>query len=261
MKNIDFRLKNINCPFAQGFSSFLMQNFAIFNNLVLDDYNGDGSIVRRDRIVVSDHEECDIGLMNVDTDYIPPEAKVVFCNAKTTYESNEFFFPYLQNARNENLQMDIFEKKTHYEKKYHCVAIFNSHTHPLRKILVDRLMDLCDIVVIDGRELKTQGRDINHIHDQWNIMRDSEFCICPPGHVSETYRFYEALRCHCIPLELNKHCKRLQDFSDQYIISSDLDRITDLEYSEEELFRVQQNIDREILLSYLVGKISDHGIG
>jgi len=262
MKNIDIRLKDHNDPFSQGFCSFFMQNFAIFHDLDNGGYNGKDGLIRGEKIVISDNQKCDIGLMNVDTDICPPEAKIVFCNAKSDYGSNEFFFPYLQNARNESLQMDFFEERTKYEKKYHCIAIFNSHTHPIRSQIILRLNEVCDVVIVDGKIIKPQNEEFYGICDQWDIMKHSKFCICPPGHVNETYRFYEALRCHCIPLEFNSHCKRLEGFSGDYVVSaSDLARIAELKYSEEELNRVQANIRRETLLRYLVGKISSHNIG
>jgi len=262
MKNIEFQLKDRNDPFVQGFCSFFVQNFAIYHNLDLADYGGDSNLVRGEKIVISDHQKCDIGLMNVDTDSVPPEAKVVFCNAKNKYRDNEVYFPYLQNAKNEHLQMDFFEKNVKYEKKYHCVAIMNSHTNGMRQEIIQHLSGVCDIVVIDYKNIKIQEMEINGNTDHWNLMRDSKFCICPPGHVNETYRFYEALRCHCIPLEFNSECKRLRNFSEKYIISkNNLGRIKNMEYSKEELSLVQDNVDREVLLRYLVEHISRYNIG
>jgi len=261
-KNVEFKLKNHNDPFAQGFCSFFMQNFAIFNNLDLEDYCGNGNLIRGEKIVVSDHQKCDIGLMNIDTDRSPPEAKIVFSNAKEEYGENEFFFPYLLNARNESLLIDVFEKRIKYNKKYHCIAIFNSHTNDIRKDIIENLTEVCDIVIVDGINIKTQDREINCIFDLWNLMRDSSFCLCPPGHTDETYRFYEALKCHCIPLEFNCKCKRLMDFSEKYIVSKEeLEKIRYLEYSEEDLCCVQNNIEREFLLKYLVEKISSYNVG
>jgi len=262
VKNIEFKLKDINDPFAQGFCSFFMQNFAIFHNLDLQDYCGKGDLVRGEKIVISDHQKCDIGLMNVDTDTVPPEAKIVFCNAKENYGPNEFYFPYLQNARNEALSMDFFEKNARYEKRYNCVAIFNSHTNQIRSDIMSEIQNVCDIVIVNGVNIKTQRQEFDGISDQWEIMKSSKFCLCPPGHVDETYRFYEALRCHCIPLEFNRKCHRLSNFSEKYIISEgSLNRISELEYSKEELSSVQNNIDREVLLGYLVEKISSYNIG
>ena len=262
MKNIEFKLKRQNDPFIQGFCSFFMQNFAIYNNLDLEDYGGKNGLVRGNKIVISDHQECDIGLMNVDVDSSPPPAKVVFCNAKKDYRSNEFFFPYLQNAQNESLLLDIFDKTAKYEKKYNCVAIFNSHTHRVRTEIKNKLSDICEVIIIDNINIKNQGKELNGNIDHWDLMRSSNFCICPPGHVNETYRFYEALKCHCIPIEFNSECKRLKSFSDKYVISyNDLQSINELEYSIEELLNAQENIDREKLLYYLVNKISSFGIG
>ena len=259
-KNIEFKLKDINDPFSQGFSSYFMQKFAVFHNLDLGDWSGDSNLVRGEKIVISDHKKCDIGLMNVDTDSVPPEAKMVFCNAKSDYRNNEFYFPYLQNARNESLIIDIFEKNVNYNKKYHCVAIFNSYTNGLRKKITNELINVCDVVIVDGKNIK--GGNLSSVNDHWNILRDSEFCICPPGHVNETYRFYEALKCHCIPLEFNNCCKRFENFSSKYIINeNNLKEIMNIEYSKEEISRVQNNLDTEVLLKYLVGKISSYGIG
>jgi len=230
MKNITIHLKNHNDPFSLGFCSFLLQAHCVNTRF-------------KRKILVSDHEKCDIGLVNNDIDSSWVDASVVFSNAKPSYRKKEFFFPYLLNARNESLIADNFSCTISNKKKYNCVSIFNSHTNPIRKSMVPFLEEVCDVLIVDSIKIKVPSdlKESNPIIDSWEILRSSNFSFCPPGNISETYRFYESLKCRCIPIEFLERLSRIENISEKYGLNGNLkniEKIKKMEYSENEVERL-----------------------
>lgn len=91
-----------------------------------------------------------------------------------------------------------------------------------------------------GRKQAMKNLELIHPHrnewfDQWNdpkmigqreylsILLNSVFVPCPAGNNSETFRFYEALECGCIPLYIrNENDSLLVDEYKQYLPMADL---------------------------------------
>lgn len=253
---IDYVLKDHFNPFVQGFVSF----FKLLNE---NDYNF------KKNIKISDCEDCDIYILNMDMERKIFNSKIVFITAQKKYSSKEYFFPYLKNCWDRDADLLVDKKNGDYfslDKKYHCVAMFRTTTEYRKNLIknhLTKIKDVCDVVIIDNvkHKINIDPVDMPFIEDMQYVMSKSKFCLCPPGFIPETYRFSEALKNNCIPLEFGDFCNRIENFSLKYFINIDkLEKVLDLEFYYNDLYRVKKNIEINSLKRYVCGILREHDI-
>lgn len=255
MTDIEIRLMSGHDPLTIG---FLRMFYSILPEI--------GNKLKKQKIIISNDEDCDIFINNVDLRNKAAKASIVFMNdaaeCKRYYE-NAYYFPYINNAYFDNILLRDRFLYSNVEKKFKCAAIFNT-TGYHRDKLVKYLPNFCDIIIIDGNVIKSEIAVDNIREETYKIFYQSEFVVCPPGCVLETYRYTEALVCNAIPLE-SKGFSPLRFYQHPEKYSLDVDNIDKItfdnlpNYNLEDLENMQKYYKEDFLKSYLIESMRKEG--
>lgn len=222
--------------------------------------------LKKQKIVISNREECDIFINNVDLRNKAAKSDIVFMNDALeckTYYKNAYYFPYLNNAYLDNILLRDRYLWGNVEKKFKCAAIFNI-TGEHREGLIKYLPNFCDFVIINENVIKSKIPVTVPKEETYKIFYQSEFVLCPPGNVFETYRYTEALVCNAIPLELKGLSPfRFYQHPEKYLLN--VDNINQLNFNDlpiydvNDLKNMQKYYKESYLKSYIIENMSKEG--
>jgi len=196
MKEIRLQLNQQSNPLAVGLFSFMTQQYREFCKTI-----------KSDVITIGDTCPCDISVRMPDIENKTYEhAKVIFisCMPKQIYTENMYSLPLLNNAD----FYPLYIKRNIRNKTYKCASIHATHNtfcgKLIRKIIHNDIDKFSDLMIIDAKIVKSHDEDkTKHFkNDYFDFLDKSEFMLCSPGVMYDTYRYYEALMCNCIPLTL-----------------------------------------------------------
>jgi hypothetical protein len=251
MDKVEISLDVANNPFACGFLNFFMTMYPSFKNGI------NKKILR-----ISDKNEYDVSLVELDIEAHPyHNASVYFMNSscrKTIY-GNRYPLPFLSNTYLDPVTMPI-RGRSKKQKIYKCVAMFRTFTNQTRINISNYLDGFCDVIIIDGHQIKIDREGLCGVNDYYNILDSSQFSICPPGATYDTCRYTESLYCNCIPLtmyapdiiQMVQHPKEYT-WDENSIKNFQLPK-----FDENILKHLQNNIDRGFLFNYICDKINKH---
>jgi len=250
MEQITFRLSIKNNPLAIGFMSLLTHEYAQVAKLI-----------KTESLMISDKYPCDICVQEYDIETNPypnPKVKFTNCTDHRRMSSNHYILPFLVNSQ----YMPLYKKRKKVQKKYKCVTMYRI-TKDIRQRIIENAKKICDIVIVNDEILYAkypEDYNLDASHDYYEIMDKSEFVLCPPGVIHDTYRYSESLYCNSIPLPIrNDDIKYVIPHPTEYSWTEEnLGQFKFPEFNEGVLSSLQRIVNEDFMANYVSEIINKH---
>lgn len=173
--------------------------------------------------------------------FIPKNVVRIYANNIDYTHDKIYFFPMGRDFR--SIEQFELKSNTNSKREILCYCNYSLNTHPVRTTIYHCIKNKQFIM------FEHMGNFLGY-----NISRDtffsrlqnSKFIICPRGNALDTFRFYDALYCGCIPIVVRSH--HHQYFNDLPILF--LENEHEFSNLTEEFLNEQYNILSRRLCKY-----------